>query len=307
MSISERQKTNKAGQDLIFVTGATGNVGRQVVLQLVDAGYRVRALSRNPDAAGLPREVVVVRGDLSDPSTLDANLAGIDAFFLVWRLPTPDAAPALVERVAHRARRMVFLSSIAVRDDAENETNHLARFHRDVENAIERSGLEWTFLRPGWFATNSLMWWAPQIRSGDTVRWPYAAAELAPIHERDIAAVAVRALTEAGHNRRKYVLTGPESLTFVEQVRTIGEAIGRALHYDEISPEAAREQLLSYMPPVIVDVLLKAWAGTVYQPSAITETVAEVTGNRARSFREWASDHASDFRLEQSGSARAGA
>jgi uncharacterized protein YbjT (DUF2867 family) len=113
MTTSERQKTNRVGQGVILVAGSTGNVGRQVVLQQLDAGYRVRALTRNPDAAGLPREVDVVRGDLSDPDTLDPHLEGVDAFFLVWRLPATDAAPALVERVAGRVGRIVLLSSMA--------------------------------------------------------------------------------------------------------------------------------------------------------------------------------------------------
>jgi len=282
-------------KSLIFVTGATGNVGRQVVSQLLAAGHRVRTLTRNPDSARMPREVEVLRGDLSQPETLDRQLEGVKAAFLLWRLPTTDPAPAVVDRLAKRVQRIVFLSSISVRDDAEDETNRIAKLHRDIERTIEQSGVEWTFLRPGWFATNALMWWAPQIRSGDIVRWPYAAAQLAPIHEQDIAAVAVHALTEEGHHGGKYRLTGPESLTFAEQVRTIGQAIGRTLQFDETSPETARDQLLALMPPFIVDLLLSAWAGLVNQPAEITTTVTEVTGRPAKTFRDWARDHAADF------------
>ena len=227
-------------KNIVLVTGATGNVGRQVVSQLLRRGARVRALTRNPGAARLPEEVEVVRGDLSVPEALGTFLAGTDAVFLVWSLPTIEAVPAVVNRVAKHVRRIVFLSSSAIRDDVEQQTDVVGKVHADIERPIETSELEWTFLRPDGFATNALWWWGPQIRRGDVVRWPYGAAATAPIHERDIAAVAVRALMEDGHAGARHVLTGPESLTQVEQVQTIAEAIGRRLRFEEISREEAR-------------------------------------------------------------------
>ena len=124
-------------------------------------------------------------------------------------------------------RRIVFLSSSAIQDELPVQTNPIGKVHLEIEEEIKKTGLEWTFLRPGAFAANALTWWAPQLRSGDVVRWPYAAAAWAPIHERDIAAVAVRALTEDGHAGKKYSLTGGEVLTQAEQLHTIGEATGR--------------------------------------------------------------------------------
>src|SRR5215218_11173959 len=93
----------------ILVTGATGRVGRQVVSQLLTTDVRVRALTRNPDAAGLPPEVEVVRGDLTVPETLDEGLDGVDAVFLVWTAP-PGAVPAAVDRIARHTRRLVLLT-----------------------------------------------------------------------------------------------------------------------------------------------------------------------------------------------------
>lgn len=280
---------------LIFVTGATGNVGRQVVSQLARTGVRVRALSRNPQAARLPDGVEVVRGDPSKPETLDGRLAGVDAVFLVWRSLTAEAIPALLDRISRHARRIVFLSSSAVRDDMEQQTNPIARVHAEIEQSIRKSGLEWTFLRPGGFSANALSWWAPQIRAGNVVRRPYGAAASVPIHERDIAAVAVPALTVDGHAGATYVLTGPQALTHSEQVRAIGEAIGRLLRFEEIPPHGAREEMLSAMPPVIVDLLLDAWARMATEPALVTATAAEITGAPARTFREWAIDHYRDF------------
>lgn len=255
----------------------------------------VRALTRNPDSAGLPGGVDVFRGDLSHPDTLDVCLDGVESVFLVWPFLTAEAAPAVLDVVAKHARRIVYLSSSGIRDDVEQQTNPITAFHAAVERLIERSGLEWTFLRPSGFATNTLAW-APQIRADGVVRWVYAAAARSLIHERDIAAVAVRALTGDGHGGAKHVLTGPQPLTQAEQVRAIGRVIGRPLRWEEISREAAREQMLTYWPPSFVDGALDAWAELVTEPELVTPTVEAVTGTPAHPFREWATDHADDFR-----------
>ena len=278
----------------ILVTGATGNVGRQVVSQLLATDARVRALTRNPDAADLPPGVEVVRGDLTVPEALDGCLDGVDVVFLVWTAPA-DAAPAAVDRMARHARRIVFLSSPhQTPHPFFQQPNPFADATRGIERWIKASGLRWTFLRPGMFAANSLSWWAPQIRAGDVVRWPYAAAPTAPIHERDIAAVAVRALLEAGHDGAEHVLTGPQSLSQLEQVMTIGDVIGRPLRFEEMSPEEARREMLA--PASIVNMLLDAWAAAIGQPALVTSTVAEITGSPARTFRDWVTDHAEEFR-----------
>jgi uncharacterized protein YbjT (DUF2867 family) len=296
---------NKIGEtmsnekNVILVTGATGNVGRQVVSRLLGMGARIRALSRKSDSANLPPEVEVVQGEPSVPEPLERHLDGIEAVFLVWRALGADAAPFL-NAVSNHARRIVVLSSSAVRDDVEEQANPIAKAHADIERLIEKSGLEWTFLRPGGFATNTLWWWAPQIREGDVIRWPYGAAASAPIHERDIAAVAARALIDAGHSRAKYVLTGGQSLTQAEQAQTIGEAIGRPLRFEEISPEAARQQMLALMSATAVEMMLSAWARMTAEPALITDTVARITGAPPRTFRQWAIDHAADFQEKKS-------
>src|SRR5215813_1999346 len=211
----------------IFVIGATGAVGRQVVSQLIAADVRVRALARNPDSADLPAQVEIVRGDLTLPDTLDQALDGVDAVFLVWTAPATAVAPALA-RIAKHVQRVVFLSSPhRTAHPLFQQPNPSATLQAEIERLIADSGLRWTFLRPGMFAANALAWWAAKIRAGNVVRWPYAEVPTAPIHERDIAAVAVRALFEEGHDGAEYVLTGPQSLTQSEQVAMIGEVIGR--------------------------------------------------------------------------------
>ncbi|MGI8960726.1 MAG: SDR family oxidoreductase [Bryobacteraceae bacterium] len=183
----------------ILVIGATGRVGRQVLSQLPATGVKVRALARNPDAAGLPPQGEVVRGDLAVPETLDRCLDGIDTVFLVWVAPSATVAPAL-ERIAKHARRIVFLSApLKTAHPFFQQPNPSRVLGEKIERLIETSGLQWTFLRPAMFAANALRFWAPQIRAGDVVRWPYLTVPTAPIDERDIAAVAVRALCEDGH------------------------------------------------------------------------------------------------------------
>jgi uncharacterized protein YbjT (DUF2867 family) len=127
------------------------------------------------------------------------------------------------------------------------------------------------------------------------VRWPCAAAETAPIDERDIAAVAARVLLDARYARGDYVLTGPESLTQVAQVRTIGDAIGRSLHLEELSPDEFRRETASTWPSAIVEMLLSAWQAAVGQPAFVTSAVQEILGSPARTFHQWAADNASMF------------
>jgi uncharacterized protein YbjT (DUF2867 family) len=282
--------------DAILVTGATGNIGRRVVDQLRATGRPIRALTRRPELAGLPPGVDVVQGDLSAPETLDTGLAGAAAVFLMWLGPL-DGAAATVDRIAAHAKRVVLLTSPhTINHPFFQQPNPLRLVHAGIEDLVQGSGVQWTILRPGVFALNSLSWWAPQIRSGDVVRWFHAGAATAPIHEDDIAAVAVRALCDDGHDGKQYVLTGPESLIQREQVEIIGRALGRGLSFEELTPQSARLQMLADgFPPFAADMLLNAYAAAVGLPAFVTSTVAVVTGARARTFQQWALDHAADF------------
>jgi uncharacterized protein YbjT (DUF2867 family) len=281
----------------ILVIGGTGNVGRHVVSQLAATGARFRAMTRNPDGAGFPPQVEVVRGDLTVPETLDLCLEDVDAVFLVWVAP-PAAAPAALERIANHARRIVFLTSPLKTPHPFFQQPNLARgLTEGIERLIETSGLEWTFLRAGMFAGNARHFWGPQIRAGDVVRWPYLDAPTAPTDERDLAAVAVRSLREEGDAGAEYVVTGPQSLTQAEQVQIIGRAIGRSLRVEEISPDEARSELLPVLgSPAFVNMLLGAWAAAIGQPAFVTSMFAEVTEALPRTFLEWATDHAAEFR-----------
>lgn len=278
-----------------LVIGATGTVGRPVVAQLAATGAPVRALTRNPAAAQLPPGVEVVQGDLTVPATLERSLDRVDAVFLVWTAPR-TALDAALDVIAARARRVVFLSApIKTPHPFFQQPNPARDLMLAIEQRIERSALEWTFLRPGIFAANARHFWGPQIRAGDLVRWPYLSAPTAPIDERDIASVAVRTLTEEGHGGKEYVLTGPQSLTQREQIAIIGDAIARPLRIEEITPDEARQGLLASMPAPAISMLFNAWAAALGQPAHVTATVADVTAAPARTFAQWAADNAASF------------
>ena len=280
----------------VLVTGATGRIGRVVVDLLAAAGVPVRALTHRSEAAATwPADVEVVTGDLSVPESLDAGLRGVGAVFLVWTAP-PATVPAVVERLATCARHVVFLSSPhQTPHPFFQQPNPLAALHADIERLIGVAGLESTIIRPGMLASNTLFWWAAAIRAGDVVRWPYGAAETAPVDDRDVAAVAARTLYHDGHAGGDYVLTGPESLSQAEQVSIIGDVLGRRIRFDELSPDEFLSETEGSAPRQVVDMLLAAWRATTGRPAFITSTVSDILGSAPRSFRQWVTDHADAF------------
>jgi uncharacterized protein YbjT (DUF2867 family) len=285
----------RAHKHPVLVTGATGRVGRLVVDRLLAEGVPVRALTHRPEAARLPAAAEVVSGDLTVPESIDAALQGVDAVFLVWTVP-PTTAPAVIERLAIHTRRLVFLSAPhRTPHPFFQQPNPTAVLYAEIERLIAAAGLASTVIRPGMFASNALHWWAAPIRDGGVVRWPFGAAETAPIDERDVASVAARALYEDGHAGGDYVLTGSESLSQAEQVRIIGDVIGRRIRFEELSPEEFRRETSGSWPRPAVDMLLAAWGATIGQPAFVTTTVADVVGSPPRTFRQWVGDHAAAF------------
>ena len=278
---------------MIVVVGGTGRVGRQVAAQLRERDLPVRVLTRGLNPAGAPPGTETVRADLADPASLEPDLAGAQALFLLWPFTSPEMtaglAPKVAEIAARHARRVVYLSAQAAADQPGS-------FWALVERAIEDSGVGWTFLRPTGFAANTLMW-ADQIRSGNVVQWPFAAAARALIDERDIAAVAVRALTGDGHDGARYLLSGPAVLTQAEQLAAIGQALGRELHWEDLPRQAALEALAAaWGDPAFAETALDAWEWFVDHPETVTSVVQDVTGAPARSFADWAAANAAAFR-----------
>jgi len=278
---------------MIVVVGGTGRVGRQVAAQLRERGLPVRVVTRGLNPAGAPPGTQVARADLADPASLEPHLPGAQALFLVWPFTSPEMTAGLAPKVAgiaaRHAARIVYLS-------AQPAADRSASFWALVERAIEESGASWTFLRPTGFAANTLLW-ADQVRSGDVVRWPFGAAARALIDERDIAAVAVRALTGDGHDGARYLLSGPEVLTQAEQLAAIGQAIGRELRWEELPRQAALAALAAaWGDRAFAETALDAWEWFVDHPETVTSAVQDLTGFPARSFADWAAANAAAFR-----------
>ncbi|TDP92020.1 SDR family oxidoreductase [Labedaea rhizosphaerae] len=264
----------------ILVTGATGKVGGAALRLLRASGAPVRALVRTP--SDLPE---AVRGDLAEPASLGAALTGVDAVFLVYpTLQADHAAPELIAALAEHGRHIVYVSARG----ADPAKDAILGSHGKLEQFIADSGAPWTFLRPSGFAGNTLGW-ASQIRAGDEVRWFHGGAKRALIHERDIAAVGVAAIT-GGHHGVAYDLSGPEQLTQVEQVTTIGDVLGRSLRFVELDPDTAKRELFPDMPGIV-----DGHAAMVANPEPVADTVERVLGRKALTYRQWVEDHIADF------------
>jgi len=259
----------------------------------------VRALTRQPENAALPAGVEVVAGDFAAPESLDAALQGVGAVFLVWTAGSATAPAVFARLAAHSSdepRRVVLLSSPhRTPHPFFQQPNAMRGLYVEIERLLAESGLDVAIVRPGMFASNARHWWGPQISRGDVVRWPYGAAETSPIDERDVAAAAARVLLDDRHATGDYVLTGPESLSQAAQVRAIGDAIGRQLRFEELSPDEFRRETAGTWPAEIADMLLSAWAATLNHPAFVTSSVEEILGSPPRTFHEWAVDNAADF------------
>jgi uncharacterized protein YbjT (DUF2867 family) len=266
---------------MILVTGATGNIGRLVVDELLKAGAtQVRALTNHPEKAALPPQVEVVRGYLGRVETLPAAFAGVERVYL---------AP-LVSTV----REVVALAANAGVQHIVDLSGGKDTWWAPVAVAVEESGVAWTHLAPGEFMDNRLMW-AEQIRSTGEVRDCYPDAANAPIDLGDIAAVAAAALLNDGHVGKEYELTGPETLTRIEMVRQIGVALGRDVPYIELSHEdavAALEPAMGEFARWYVD----GMRDLAEHPQQVTSTVQDVTGRPGTTFAQWAEANVDKFR-----------
>jgi uncharacterized protein YbjT (DUF2867 family) len=276
---------------MILVTGATGNVGGELVRQLVGSNQPVRALVRNQVEGVFPTGVESVIGDLNQPESLSAPLMGVRSVFLLGGYQDMPEALAEIRRAG--VERVVLLSSRSV--VGGNPSNAIVSMWMASEDAVRSSGVSWTILRPSGFMSNALRW-APQIRAGDMVRAPFADAPIAAIDPYDIAAVAAVALTSEGHKSRSYLLTGPEPLRPADQVRTLAAVLGRDLRFEGQSGSEAREEMSKSFSADFVDALFRFFAEGEFDDSHVLPTVYEITGRRPRAFERWARAHVDAFR-----------
>jgi uncharacterized protein YbjT (DUF2867 family) len=276
---------------MYLVTGATGNVGAELVRALSAVDEPVCALARSdPPYRALPADVDVRRGDLTDPSTLGDVWEGIRGVFL---LPGYDETRAILQQArAAGVEHVVLLSGGSA--GSGDMSNAITAYMVRSESAVRESGLRWTILRPAAFMTNALRW-SDQLRAGDVVRLPFAGVRTACVDPSDIAAVACSALLDDRHRGQIYTPTGPESLRPADQVRILGEALHRALTFEAQPDDEARREMLQTTPPQYVEAFFDFYAAGSLDESNVMPTVEQVTGRPPRTFRAWADAHAREF------------
>ncbi|AUX41697.1 hydroxylase [Sorangium cellulosum] len=269
----------------ILVTGATGTVGREIVKQLAEGGHHVRALSRNPGRAKLPGGVEAVAGDLAAPETFAGALEGVEALHLI-NFGGDDYAPlATGEQIVALARQA----------GVRRITVLLGGAATPLEAAVAAGGVDWTFLQPVEFMANHLEW-AASIRAEGLVREPFCDRLSALVHEADIAAVAAVALTQDGHAGKTYTLTGPEVLSVRQKIDLLAAAAGRAIQLVELTEQEARERWAAAgFSPEAIAFFVEMYGNTPEIGTTVVPTVEKVTGRPARTFAQWAAQHAAAF------------
>ena len=276
---------------MILVTGANGTTGSEITGQLIAGGRPVRALlRRRENGAKLPQAgLEIATGSFEDIPSLDAAMKGVEAVFLIsFEHPEELALQANVIEAARRAGvRMVARLSASSADPESPDP--LIRNHGKGDEQLARSGLGHVLIRPQWFDQNFLTY-CP----GGVIRLPAGEARLPFVDVRDIAAVAVKALTEPGHNGKAYILTGPEALSHAEVAAILSAATGKHFVYEDVAPESYRRQLIDEgASAYYADLILNLFARMRQRGTAeVHDDIRKVLGRPAISFRQFARDYA---------------
>ncbi|MEU5883019.1 NAD(P)H-binding protein [Spirillospora sp. NPDC047279] len=277
---------------MFVVTGATGNVGRPLVQALAEASEKVTAVSRRPAPGAVPEGVRHVAADLTDPESMRPALDGAEVLFLLVAAEglEPDGVLDVVK--SSGVRRIVMLSSQGAGTRPANPSHAPLRV---FEDAVKQTGLAWTILRPGGFASNAY-WWAEPIREHRTVVAPFGDVGLPLVDPADIAAVAATVMRDGTHAGRTYVLTGPEPVTPREQARAIAGALGEGVEFVEQTRAEARAAMSRFMPEVVVDGTLEILGEPTEAERRVSPDVPAVLGRPAGTFAEWAGRNAAAFK-----------
>jgi uncharacterized protein YbjT (DUF2867 family) len=302
MSKSKKQPNNKykakTNNSMILITGATGNIGTELVKLFSTRNIPVQAMvldSSDADAISFSG-VEFVEGDFDAPETVAAALDGVERAFLL----TPSSERAekqqidFVDAAMQSGVKHIVKQSQLGADP--NSTARFLRYHAAVEKTLQSSGMAYTFLRPNLFM-QGLLNFKPTIMAENAF---YAAAgegKVSVVDVRDIAEVAFTALTESGHERESYDITGPQALTHAEMAGQLSTALGREVKFVDVPPEAMREALLKVgLPAWQADGLVEEYAlWSQDEAASVSSDVKDVTGKAPRSFVEFAQDYASEF------------
>ena len=279
---------------MILITGATGNIGRELIPLLLETRQPLRVFVREErKVAHLDAWVERAVGDLDKPETLLSAVQGVERIFLVTYETRQDIN---VMEAAKRAgvKHIVKLSTL----EATDHKIQVGKWHHEREELIRASSLDWTFLRPGMFMSNSIDWWAESIKGQNSVFFPGGKkGRVAPVDPRDVAKVAAAALTQPGHNGQAYELTGIELFTIGAMVQVISRVLGKPIQYVDIPPIAAKLFMLKTgMDKTLVNALMEMLGSLRRNEGAIvTDTVERITGHPPRTFEAWCREHSQAF------------
>ncbi|GAB3533449.1 SDR family oxidoreductase [Pontibacter brevis] len=285
----------------ILVTGATGTVGKEVVIQLsVVDDVRVRAgvhsIIKGENLKRLP-DVEVVEMDFKDQNSLHAAFTHVDKVFMVTPFTEDqvEMAKTLVDEAKKADVKHLVKLSVIKADAAPGIL--IGRWHREIEKYIEDSGIPYTFLRPSSFMQNYINYDAASIKNEGRFYHSTGNGRVACIDVRDIAAVGVEVLLGIGHEGKAYELTGPEAISNQEAAQIIGEVTGMPVQYVDVPADAAKSAMLEkQMPAWMVNAMLELeseYKGNYF--SETTDTVQQVTGRSPHSFRQFVKDHQDAF------------
>ena len=286
--------TSKNDQQIYLVTGATGNVGREVVAHLLSAGSKVRVFTRDPDkVAHWGDRVEIAAGDFLQPESFAPALRGVTAAFLMHQSADQEAFARLIAAAKSFATpRIVFLSSLA----ADQPQLQIGRMHIHKEEAIRDSGLPWTFIRPGGFMSNSYQW-IRSIAAEGVVYNALGDTRFPPIAPEDIATVSAKALIDPKLSGKVFELTGGELLNVPEQVAILSKILERPIRCVDVPVEVAVQNFIAAGIPAPI----AAAVGESYQSVrdsrivAMKDGVERVTGRKPMTFETWSRKHASRF------------
>jgi len=281
---------------MFLITGATGNVGGELVAQLIDAGHDVRAYVRDADKARrqLPAAAELAVGDLDDTAALTAAAEGVDVIFFMQAGPVPAQAQNVVDAAkAQGVKRIVVLSSIGT---IVHPHPMIGQAIKNRDDVLRASGIAITYLRPNTLSSNAL-WWKNSIASEGKVYDPTGTGLTGPIDAYDIARVAATVMTEPGHEGHGYILNGPEAISAQEQVEILAEVLGRPIEFVAVTPEEYAEVNISRGTPepqarALQNLHELFRAG---RSGFLADDVENLTGVAPRTFREWAENHRADF------------
>lgn len=280
---------------MILITGASGNVGREVLKQILQAGYKVRAAWKSSPGAGeAPAGVETAIVDFNRPDTLRAALEGVERVFLVG-----PVAPDLVELESKATEeikragvaRIVKLSAMGTRAAT------FPRQHAESEDRIKAAGVAWTFLRPNGFMQNIVIYSGATVRGQNTFYGSAGDGKVSQIDIRDVAAAAVRVLTEDGHVGKTYTLTGPAALSNAEAAAILSSVLGREIRYVNLSPEQMKQALVAAGAPewnangvIDLDTLYREGEASMVSPD-----IEHLLGRKPIAYQQFARDYASSF------------